>query len=122
MGGLLDGQKVSKTVKARLTENADDYTWTAATIGAMNGASYQLATQRPVMSIGGFNGTDPAPTLAQFKEYVRDGKIHYFIGGDGPGGGDRRGGTSGITDWVEKHYTKVKIGETTLYDLTREKQ
>ena len=74
------------------------------------------------MSIGGFNGSDPAPTSAQFKEYVRDGEIHYFIGGDGPGGGDRRGGTSGIADWVEKHYTKVKIGETTLYDLTREKQ
>ena len=122
MGGLLNGQQVSKPVKAKLTENAGDYTWTAAAVGAMNSASYQLATQRPVMSIGGFNGTDPAPTLAQFKEYVRDGEIHYFIGESRPGPGDRRGGSSRITDWVEKHFTKVQVGQTTLYDLTREKQ
>ncbi|OEU88022.1 glycosyl transferase [Streptomyces abyssalis] len=122
MGGLLNGQRVSKAVEAKLTENAEDYKWAAAAIGAMNGATYQLATERPVMSIGGFNGTDPAPTLARFKEHVRDGEIHYFVGGGRSPGQDRRGGSSAITDWVEKHYTKVKIGQTTLYDLTKEKQ
>lgn len=35
----------------------------------------------PVMPIGGFNGSDPSPTLTQFKAYVAAGKIHYFIGG-----------------------------------------
>ena len=39
------------------------------------------------MAIGGFNGSDPSPTLAQFQEYVADGEIHYFIGGGGFGGG-----------------------------------
>jgi hypothetical protein len=34
----------------------------------------------PVMAVGGFNGTDPAPTLEQFKQYVAEKKIHYFIG------------------------------------------
>lgn len=38
---------------------ADDYTWTAASIGSQNAAGYQLATQRPVMAIGGFKGSDP---------------------------------------------------------------
>ena len=33
------------------------------------------------MAIGGFNGSDPSPTLAQFKQYVADGEIHYFIAG-----------------------------------------
>ena len=33
------------------------------------------------MPIGGFNGSDPSPTLAQFQAYVAAGKIHYFIGG-----------------------------------------
>ena len=33
------------------------------------------------MSIGGFNGTDPAPTLAQFQYYVQNGLIHYYVGG-----------------------------------------
>ena len=87
----------------------------------MNGAGYQLTTQQPVMAIGGFNGTDPAPTLAQFKEYVRDGRIHYFIGGSSPGR-DGRGSSTGIANWVEKHYTKVTAGRTTLYDLTEERE
>ena len=37
------------------------------------------------MAIGGFNGSDPSPTLAQFQEYVADGEIHWFIGGGGFG-------------------------------------
>ena len=50
------------------------------------------------MAIGGFNGTDPTPTLAQFEQYVRAGEIHYFIaggavpGGAVPGGGGPGGG------------------------------
>ena len=50
------------------------------------------------MAIGGFNGTDPWPTLAAFQQYVADGKIHYFIaggGGGGPGGGS---GTASSAD------------------------
>ena len=54
------------------------------------------------MAIGGFNGTDPSPTLAQFAQYVKEGKIHYYIvggiggfrGGFGTGGSGR-GGFSG---------------------------
>ena len=38
------------------------------------------------MAIGGFNGSDPAPTLASSRSYVADGKVHYFIGGGGLGG------------------------------------
>ena len=36
---------------------------------------------KPVMAIGGFNGTDPSPTLAQFEHDVAKHEIHYFIGG-----------------------------------------
>ncbi|GAB7032089.1 hypothetical protein JCM4914_35500 [Streptomyces platensis subsp. malvinus] len=103
MGGLLNGSKVSARAKALLEKNAGDYTWAAAAIGSQNAAGYQLATQKPVMSIGGFNGSDPSPTLAQFKKYVAEGKIHYFIAGgrDGfggtlaTGGSDGTGGTGG---------------------------
>ncbi len=56
-----------------------------------NAAGYQLASGEPVMAIGGFNGTDPAPTLAQFEQYVSEGKIHYFIAG-GLGGAGGFGG------------------------------
>ena len=62
-----------------LADDADRYTWTAAVVGSNNAAGYQLAGGAPVMAVGGFNGTDPAPTLAEFQRDVADGRIHYFI-------------------------------------------
>ena len=122
--GLLDGQQVSSTAKSRLLSDAEKYTWVAATVGAQNAASYQLATERPVMAIGGFNGSDPSPTLAEFRALVAEGKIHYFAGssegggrGGGPGGGS--GTASRITTWVAGHFEKVTVGGSTFYDLTR---
>ncbi|MEU9096689.1 glycosyltransferase family 39 protein [Streptomyces sp. NPDC048361] len=123
MGGLLDGAKVSTQAQALLKKNADRYTWAAAAIGSQNAASYQLATRKPVMAIGGFNGSDPSPTLAQFKAYVANGKIHYFIAsgggmmGGGGGGGSQASGSS-ISSWVEKSFKKVTVGTATFYDLT----
>ncbi|MFJ5608014.1 ArnT family glycosyltransferase [Streptomyces sp. NPDC093221] len=120
MGGLLNGTQVSSAMKKLLLTDSGDYTWVAAAIGSQNQASYQLATGKPVMSIGGFNGSDPSPTLAQFQKYVAAGKIHYFLGG-GQGGGGGMGGSgtaSAITTWVEAHYTAKTVGGTTVYDLT----
>jgi hypothetical protein len=74
MGGLLDGADVSAEAESLLERDADRYTWAAAAIGSQNAASYQLATGEPVMAIGGFNGSDPSPTLARFKQYVADGR------------------------------------------------
>ncbi|MFM9369077.1 ArnT family glycosyltransferase [Streptomyces sp. Da 82-17] len=119
MGGLLNGSQVGSKVKAQLERGSGAYTWVAATVGAQNAASYQLATEEPVMAIGGFNGSDPAPTLAQFKRYVADGRIHWFIGGGG--GQGRGGGSSALTDWVTANFEKTTVDGTTLYDLTRRK-
>ena len=69
------------------------------------------------MAIGGFNGTDPAPTLRQFEEYVRRGEIHYFIAG-GVGGGGHGSDATAITAWVRSHFAATTVGSTTLYDLT----
>ncbi|MET7742121.1 glycosyltransferase family 39 protein [Streptomyces sp. NPDC005385] len=122
-GGLLNGADVSSAAKTLLSKNAGDYTWAAAAIGSQNSASYQLATGKPVMAIGGFNGTDPSPTLAQFKKYVTDGKIHYFISGGGMGGGTggsaSASASSRISSWVTANFKKVTVGSATFYDLTR---
>ncbi|MFB8123239.1 ArnT family glycosyltransferase [Streptomyces bacillaris] len=135
MGGLLNGASVSAEAKALLAKGADDYTWAAAAIGAQNAASYQLATGEPVMAIGGFNGSDPSPTLAQFKKYVEEGRIHYFVSGGGMGGGGMGGGEGGggmgggglgssgtssqISSWVTENFTEVTVGGATFYDLTQ---
>ncbi|MDN0199443.1 glycosyltransferase family 39 protein [Streptomyces sp. S.PNR 29] len=122
MGGLLNGASVSAEAKKLLEADADQYTWAAAAIGAQNAASYQLSTGEPVMAVGGFNGTDPSPTPAQFKQYVAAGEIHYFIA-SGAGGGGMGGGSNGtssqITSWVEANFKKVTVGSATFYDLTQ---
>ncbi|MFE0732836.1 ArnT family glycosyltransferase [Streptomyces antibioticus] len=125
MGGLLNGADVSTEAKKLLTTDADDYTWAAAAIGSQNAASYQLSTGEAVMAIGGFNGTDPSPTLAQFEEYVAEGRIHYFIssgtgGGMGGGMGGSDGTSSQISTWVQENFKEVTVGSATFYDLTQQ--
>jgi hypothetical protein len=70
------------------------------------------------MAIGGFNGTDPWPTLAVFKQLVAKGAIHYYVGqGSQSFGGGR--GSSSIESWVAAHFKKVTVGGQTIYDLTQ---
>ena len=129
MGGLLDASTPSTEVVAALSENAASYRWVAAAIGSQNAAGLQLGSGLPVMAIGGFNGSDPSPTLAQFQSYVDQGLIHWFAasgngsggGGMGGRGGAGMGGTgtaSEISSWVEANFTAVTIDGTTFYDLT----
>lgn len=119
-GGLLQGSTPSARIVALLTENADNYTWVASAVGSNSASGYQLAADRSVMPIGGFNGTDPSPTLETFKAYVGAGKIHYFIaGGREFGGSDETRQSSKIATWVEQNFTPITVDDATLYDLTK---
>ncbi|MBY4035627.1 glycosyltransferase family 39 protein [Rhodococcus fascians] len=118
MGGLLEGSTPTAEVTAMLEQDAGSYTWVAAAIGANTAAGYQLATEDPVMPVGGFNGTDPSPTLAEFQQYVADGRIHYFIGGGGMGGRES-GSSAEISAWVTENFTATTVDNVTLYDLTQ---
>jgi hypothetical protein len=55
-------------------------------VGDQTAAGYILSTHTAVLAIGGWSGSDNAPTLAQFQEWVKDGKIGYFIASDSEGG------------------------------------
>jgi hypothetical protein len=52
----------------------------------MVAAPYILATGKPVIAMGGFIGSDPAPTLAGFKQLVASGQVHYVLAGGGTPG------------------------------------
>ena len=110
------------SVSAALTTalKATKTRWAAATIGSQSAAPLELASGKAVMSIGGFNGGDNAPTLAQFEKYVAAGDITYFIaGGQGGGPGGSQASGSAISTWVAAHYTSTTIGGVTVYDLTQ---
>ena len=118
--GLLDASTPSTAVVAALSQDFASYTWVAAAVGSQTAAGLQLGTRLPVMAIGGFNGSDPTPTLAQFQAYVANGQIHYFAGGRGFG--SQNGGSSSsseITSWVEQGFRAVTLDGSTFYDLTR---
>ena len=118
-GGLLEGSTPSAALTAKLQQDATSYTWAAAAVGANTAAGYQLASELPVMPIGGFNGSDPSPTLAQFEQYVADGEVHWFIaGGDGRGPGASGEGSSAISEWVTANFDGTTVDGITLYDLS----
>lgn len=117
-GGPNGGTSVSAALTALLKRTTAR--WAAAAIGSQTAGPLELATGKAVMSIGGFNGTDDAPTLAQFEQYVAAGDIGYFISSGGGGFGGRGAGTSSqITAWVSAHFTATTVGNTTVYDLAK---
>src|SRR5699024_9356871 len=110
MGGLLSGSDPSDELTELLAEDASVCTWAAAVKGANQASGYQFALDEPVMAIGGFNGTDPSPTLEECKQLVAEGRIHYFIAsGSGSGGvGSAASSTSSeIAAWVEANFEET---------------
>ena len=90
----------------------------AATVGSESAAPLQLATGDAIIAIGGFNGTDPWPTLAVFKRLVAQGKVHYFVGTNADSFGGGSGDAQQITDWVSAHFRSRTVGGETVYILT----
>ena len=117
MGGMggASNSALNKALKATTT------TWSAATVGAQSAAELELDTDTSVIAIGGFTGSDNAPTLAQFKQWVKEGRISYFVAGQsggGPGGGGSSSAASAISQWVQSNFKTKTIGGTTVYVLT----
>jgi hypothetical protein len=124
---------VSPAVARLLEAGAARYTWGAATDGADSAAAMELATGGvPVMAIGGFRGTDPAPSLAAFKKLVAGRRIHYYVAGGAGGAGTGRGfgtdpagagGSGATTDaaqisaWVQAHFSARTVGGLAVYTL-----
>jgi len=94
--------------------------WSAIVSGASQAASLELATNTNVIALGGWNGGDPYPTLAEFQDMVAKGEISYFIeGGMGGGGMDGRGGNSEVAAWVQANFQAQTVGNSTVYQLTK---
>ncbi|MDP9270380.1 MAG: glycosyltransferase family 39 protein [Chloroflexota bacterium] len=125
VAGGADGGGITadSTLVQYLLANRGSTTWIVATTSAQEAGSIELATGAPVMAMGGFMGSDPAPTLDQFKALVAAGKVRYVLisgaGGFGPRGQGSGSTVSEVNAWAASAGTQVtSVGRGTLYDLS----
>ena len=117
-GGLLGASSVSSALVTAISAGSSSYTWAAAAVGSNSAAGYQLATGLAVMPLGGFNGSDPSPTLAAFEKLVASHQIHWFIGGTVGAANGGSAAASSIATWVAANFTATTVDGVTLYDLS----
>jgi hypothetical protein len=87
-GGLGGRETVSAGLISYLRSHQGSAKYLVAVSGSQQSAPIILASGQPVITMGGFNGSDPAPTLAQLQALVSSGQVHYvLLGGGGLGGG-----------------------------------
>jgi 4-amino-4-deoxy-L-arabinose transferase-like glycosyltransferase len=121
-GGGLWGKGVDSQELDDILKRADTR-WSAAIERSTAAARLELSTGTAVMAIGGFSGTDPAPTLQQFQDDVAKHQVAYYVTA---GTGGRRLGWNShphadIAQWVAANFSAIKVGKTTVYDLSSAK-
>ncbi len=118
-GGNANG--VSNAMISYLLSNYNGEKWLVAVPDSNTAASIILATDKAVMSVGGFGGGTKILTLSSLQEMIKNHELRYFlISGTSMGGGDE------ISAWVRQHGKAVSASEYgassggtggTLYDL-----
>src|SRR6185436_4654409 len=108
-GGGMGGQgSVSTETIAWLQAHQGSAKYLVAATGSQTTAGIIIASGEPVVTIGGFNGGDPAPTTAQLEAMVKAGELKYVLVGGGMGGGPGAGSSSSeLSAWVQAHGTAV---------------
>jgi 4-amino-4-deoxy-L-arabinose transferase-like glycosyltransferase len=90
-----------------------------ATFGADASAPYVVLKGIRALPIGGFNGADPVPTLAQFKKLVGEHRINYVLMNHfiGDGKGYETWASAQIKQWVYSncHKNETPPDRVTLY-------
>jgi 4-amino-4-deoxy-L-arabinose transferase-like glycosyltransferase len=111
-GGTAGASTANEALVRYLERHQGTSKYLVAVNGSQTAAPFILESGKAVIAMGGFGGTDPAPTLSQFEHLVATGKVHYVYvssgGGAGGFGGTRAGGqtattSSAVDAWVEKH-------------------
>ncbi|MDS0490303.1 glycosyltransferase family 39 protein [Lacticaseibacillus paracasei] len=102
-GGLGNGTADSGLLKY-VEKHQGNAKYLFATSNASTAAPYIIKSGKAVMAIGGFNGTDPAITLKQFKALVKKGDMKYYLSSG-------RSGNSKIEAWVTKVGKKVAASQ-----------
>lgn len=105
MGGGIGNGSVDSELLSYVLKHQGSVTYLFATSDAGTAAPYIIKSGKAVMATGGFNGTDPAITLKEFKALVKEGKVkYYYLSG--------RSSNSTIAKWVEKNGKKITLSSS----------
>ncbi|MDQ2886378.1 MAG: hypothetical protein M3Y39_09850 [Chloroflexota bacterium] len=118
------GQAMRGNVDSTLLSYLEAHQGTAKYLVAVNSSnqadSIILATNKPVMTLEGFSGSNPILTTSQLATLAKNGTIRFFLLNSGGFGGG--GGQSSLTTWIQQHCKVVTVsgstGSTQLYEYT----
>ena len=126
LGGAHFGESSSadQALTSYLVANQGSAKYLVAVQSSNEADSLILATNKPVMALGGFSGSDPILTTDELTSLVRAGVVRFFLVRSGGFGQPPRalgpGGQNGITSWVTQNCTPVSAGASgyggQLYD------
>jgi 4-amino-4-deoxy-L-arabinose transferase-like glycosyltransferase len=103
------GAPGAQLVNFLLSHNTNE-TWILAVPNSQAGASLIIETGKPVMSIGGFSGSDRILNVTSLSTLIEEGKVRYFLtSSSGGAGGGMNAGNSEIFSWVSAHCTAVNL-------------
>ncbi|WP_426996550.1 ArnT family glycosyltransferase [Pseudarthrobacter sp. N5] len=115
---VMFGDVPAQSVLERLRHAQPSATWAAAVVGSETAANYQLESGRAVLPIGGFDGTDPYPTLAQFQDMVLHRRVGaVVIQNLPPLTLEGRGESAKIVEWVKANYPAEIVDGAEYYGL-----
>ena len=109
------GDSVSSALISYLEAHQGNAKYLVAVPSSNQADAIILATNKGVMALGGFSGSDPILTTSQLASLITNGTVRYFLlngsGGIGAGPG---GGQSSLTTWVTQHCTTVSASQWQL--------
>jgi 4-amino-4-deoxy-L-arabinose transferase-like glycosyltransferase len=117
---VMYGDLPSAALLERLRNHPPSTTWAAAVVGSETAANYQLESGHAVLPLGGFDGTDPFPTLEQFTDLVGQGRVgSVVIQNLPPLPLEGRGESARIVEWVRARFTAERIDGAEYFRLAQ---
>lgn len=108
-GGFGGSNTTNTALISYLESHQGSATYLVAVPSSNEADSIILATNKAVMALGGFSGSDPILTTSQLASLVAKGTVRFFLlngSGGGPGGGQ-----SNLTSWVTQHCSTVSTSQ-----------
>lgn len=109
IGGMGQGREESSSnskLVSFLKKNITNEKYALVVSSSQSADTLIINNSLPVMTLGGFSGSDNTITLDKFKEMVKNGEIRYVLTG-GMGGGSN----NSIMQWVQKNGKTVSQSE-----------